>query len=353
MTVVCTVTIEGTPGDFQCGDQPVLDAAIAAGIQVPYNCRGGACGTCKAQVLEGAVEHGWVMGFAITDEERAAGKCLICASKPKTGRLVLRMLNQTTPTRDARTFVPQEYSARVVAAHNLTPAVRLLTVQLPAEQQFLFDGGMYMDLFLNGVDPPRPYSIVTAPAPDGTAPQGMISFVVARHEHGLASTRLHEDFVPGDELRLQGPYGSFRLPADSNEVLLLLAGSTGLAPLLSLATEALERGYTKPIELWFSARTRRDVFFLDELQRLAHRFSNFEFKVFITRAAVDEPLPASWRKGRLTNYLPQCGPLVRTARTLIAGSSEFVDACRAAVLACGAEAGAVLTEAYTPKLPGR
>jgi CDP-4-dehydro-6-deoxyglucose reductase, E3 len=345
----CSVTIEGSPCSFQCGDEYVLDAAIAAGLIVPYNCRGGACGTCKAQVVEGTVEHGWVMGFAISDEERSQGKCLICSSKPKSDRLVLRMLNSTALAQEGRAFIPQEYGALVVAAHHLTPSVRMITVQMPPDRPFSFDGGMYMDIRLHGVDPPRPYSIATAPAHDGMPPEGMISFLIARHEHGVASTRLHEAICAGDTLRLHGPYGTFRLPESTQGLVLLLGGGTGLAPLISVATQALERGYRQPIELWFSVRTRRDVFFVSELQRLASRYSYFSFRLFLTRADRTETLPEGWYRGRITQYLSRSAALVCAERVLIAGSPDFVRACHECVVAGGARAGSVLTETYDPK----
>jgi len=67
------VTIATTGQSFRCPkDELILDAGLEAGIALPHNCRGGACGTCKSQILEGEVDHGWVMSFAISDEEKAA-----------------------------------------------------------------------------------------------------------------------------------------------------------------------------------------------------------------------------------------------------------------------------------------
>ena len=87
----CRVTVAGTGQSFVCGaDQLILDAGLAAGIGLPHNCRGGACGTCKSEVLEGEVDHGWVMSFAISDEEKAAGRCLVCQSRPRSVRGIIR-----------------------------------------------------------------------------------------------------------------------------------------------------------------------------------------------------------------------------------------------------------------------
>jgi CDP-4-dehydro-6-deoxyglucose reductase len=62
----CRVTVENTGQSFDCpAGELILDAGLGAGIGLPHNCRGGASGTCKSQVLAGEVDPGWVMGFAI------------------------------------------------------------------------------------------------------------------------------------------------------------------------------------------------------------------------------------------------------------------------------------------------
>jgi len=87
----CLVTIAGTGQSFACDRGiTILDAGLIAGIGLPHVCRNGSCGTCKSQVIEGAVDHGWVEGYAITEAEKAAGKCLICQSKPASDHLVIR-----------------------------------------------------------------------------------------------------------------------------------------------------------------------------------------------------------------------------------------------------------------------
>jgi ferredoxin len=87
----CRVTIADSGQTFVCDTGfTILDAGLIAGIGLPHICRNGTCGTCKSQVIEGEVDHGWVRGFAITEQEKAAGKCLICQSKPASAKLVIR-----------------------------------------------------------------------------------------------------------------------------------------------------------------------------------------------------------------------------------------------------------------------
>ena len=65
----------------------VLDAAIDAGLDVPYACKGAVCCTCKARVVEGKVEM--AMNYALTDEEVADGYVLTCQTHPRSARVVI------------------------------------------------------------------------------------------------------------------------------------------------------------------------------------------------------------------------------------------------------------------------
>src|SRR5919106_6412255 len=188
----CRVTIADTGQTYLCDPgMAILDAGLIAGIGLPHNCRGGACGTCKSQVLEGSVDHGWVLSFAITDEEKAAGKCLICQSKPTSATLVIRPDGAMAPPGEALS-APIEAGGLLVASEALTPSIRRLMVALPKGLRLRYRAGMHVELRTPGAGKPRTYSIATAPGDDGLPPDGLLEFFVTRHAGGLASGWLHD-----------------------------------------------------------------------------------------------------------------------------------------------------------------
>jgi ring-1,2-phenylacetyl-CoA epoxidase subunit PaaE len=65
----------------------VVDAALAAGVRVPYSCKGGMCCTCRAKLVEGEVTM--VRNFSLERWEMEAGFVLTCQSQPTTARVVL------------------------------------------------------------------------------------------------------------------------------------------------------------------------------------------------------------------------------------------------------------------------
>jgi NAD(P)H-flavin reductase/ferredoxin len=343
-TAATLVTVLDTGQTFRCPlDELILDAGLEAGIGLPHNCRGGACGTCKSQILEGEVDHGWVMSFAISDDEKAAGKCLICQSRPLTPRLVIRPDNAMAPAEDAPP-APIHATGQVIAAEPVTPSVRRLVIALPPGLRLRFRAGMHVELKTPGVAKPRTYSMACAPDEQGLAPDGLLEFFVTRHDGGQASGWLHGERL-GEAIELHGPYGNFRLPEEARGPVLCLAGGSGLSPVLSIARGALATGFAQPVKLILSVRDRSEAFALDALHALARRHANFSYLVTLSRAS---DAPAGWRLGRIPEWLGQELPDLSSWHVLAAGPPAFVDACALAARARGAAESHILTDSVTP-----
>jgi len=344
------VTVENTGESYSCpADTVLLDAALAAGIHMPHNCRGGACGTCKAKLVEGSVDHGWVMSFAITDEEKDQGYCLCCQSKPRSPTIRLQMVNDMQPRQAGEALiVPAEVTTEIVAAHPVTPSVLRLAVALPQGVRFRYRPGMNMEFLLPGIEPARPYSIADAPDGEGSPPDGHMTFYITRHQEGRASGWLHENARTGGSLNLRGPYGEFALPASHDGPILALAGGTGLSPILSVLGRALADGLARPVRLLFSVREQRELFACDDLARLARRHANFTWQATLTR----DTTPGSWARGRIPDLLLNREAVDLTGHAvLVAGSPSFVDACAAAAQARGADAATVVVDSFLPRAP--
>jgi CDP-4-dehydro-6-deoxyglucose reductase len=97
----------------------ILDAALSQGVALPHQCRGASCGECKARVVSGRVDHGWSLGFAITDEEKAEGLCLCCQARPLTPLVEIETLRPVAGDAPA----VKQVGAQVVALTRLTPRI--------------------------------------------------------------------------------------------------------------------------------------------------------------------------------------------------------------------------------------
>lgn len=220
------IEVEGV-GTVDCRDgDTVLRACLRTGIGFPYGCNVGSCGNCKFTLLDGRVEHlrtdppGW------TERDRERGRWLGCQARPAGDvRVRVRLDDDMIPP-----HLPARRMGRLAEVLPLTRELSEFAFEV--EGSDAFEPGQYALLWLEGVDGGRPYSMCNLP---GT---GRWRFLVRRVPGGGATTILFDRMRIGDELLIDGPYGSAFLRADGLRDLLLVAGGSGLSPILSIARAA-------------------------------------------------------------------------------------------------------------------
>ena len=161
MTAEYQITVEPLGREITCReDQTVLDACLRAGIWVPHSCTHGTCATCKAEVLDGDVEHGEASPYALMDFERDEGKFLPCVARPRSD-LVFEAdvdVDETIPV-----HAVQDYTATLVELADVANGTRRLVFEL--DRDLVFNAGQYMSLEIPGHDGvTRTYSMANPPA---------------------------------------------------------------------------------------------------------------------------------------------------------------------------------------------
>jgi ferredoxin-NADP reductase len=208
----------------------------------------------------------------------------------------------------------------------------------------------------DGYSAQRSYSVASAPAPDG------LELTVQRLEDGEVSPYLAGIAVPGDQLELRGPIGGwFTWPEDDPRPLLLLAGGSGIVPLMSMIRTHAQVKSQAPLQLIYSARTPADVIYAEELSERA-RVSPLTVVTFLyTRLTRWRKTPARSDSqvsvpkipgyaGRLsadvlarTAFPPELNPAVYAC-----GPSGFVEAASDLLVAAGYAPGTIKTERFGP-----
>lgn len=232
--------------------------------------------------------------------------------------------------------VPQDDMCyEVLTSERVTPSVVELRLR-PRTAPLSYRAGQYVLLCdAAGALPQRSYSIANAPRLDG-----YISLLVTRVEGGAISTWVHERLRPGDEVSLSGPYGTFLPAPDTTSPLLLLAGGSGLAPMRAIAQASLAEHPSRPVSLFFSARTMCDAIDCDVFGALQRSHTSFRYLLTLTR---DSHVALH---GRIPDLLPTAIGSTAAQEVFIAGSPGFVAACATSVRSLGAHPFSVHTEPF-------
>jgi CDP-4-dehydro-6-deoxyglucose reductase, E3 len=254
-----TITVRPAERSFTVErDEPILAAAIRAGIGMPYGCRDGACGSCKSKLLEGRVIHGIHQSRALSPDEEAQGLILPCCAAPQTDCVV-----QVRTVPGAGEYPVLKMPCRVRAIERPAPDVALLKLQLPANQVLRYRAGQYIEFILRDGSR-RSYSMANAAHLLGSPPA--IELHLRHMPGGKFTDHVFGAIKEKDILRLEGPWGSFFL-RESNKPIVLLASGTGFAPIKAIIEQLAHDANQRAAVLYWGARSRADLY----LQRWAEQ----------------------------------------------------------------------------------
>ncbi|MFT0850967.1 CDP-6-deoxy-delta-3,4-glucoseen reductase [Achromobacter sp. F4_2707] len=280
------VTVLPSQHEFTVEDgQSVLDAALAAGIVLPYSCRNGACSTCKGRVVEGSYEGGPNTAQIVSEEEREQGYTLFCQAKPLSDLTI-----EAHEVRMASDIQIRKMPSRIVEMEKLADDVMVLKVQLPASDPFRFYPGQYLDFILRD-GKRRSYSMATPPN------EANLVELHIRHTPGGAFTD-HVFGVGATQMKLreiqrvEAPLGSFFL-RKSDKPAVFLASGTGFAPIKAMIEHMIAVGDKRPVHLYWGGRRPVDLY----MDGLAREWEN-QLPGFRYFPVVSEALPEDNWQGR-------------------------------------------------------
>lgn len=290
----------------------LLTALADNGLFVSSACGGGGtCGQCKVKVNSGGGEILATELSHISKREAAHGERLACQVSIKH--------NMNIEVEDS-VFGVKKWECTVKSNHNVATFIKELVLELPKGEEIKYRAGGYIQIecpahvskysdfnveerfrddwdkfnlwrYVSIVKEPalRAYSMASYPeekeimlnvriatpppgAPDSVPPGIMSSFIF--------------NLKPGDKCIVSGPYGEFFAKDTQNEMV-FIGGGAGMAPMRSHIFDQLRRLKSKrKMSFWYGARSKREMFYVEDFDMLAKENDNFEWHV-----ALSDPLP--------------------------------------------------------------
>jgi ferredoxin-NADP reductase len=234
--------------------------------------------------------------------------------------------------------------ATVTAIHAETPTVRSLSLAVPSWSGHR--AGQHVDLRLtaeDGYSVERSYSIASEPERTGE-----IEIAVERIDGGEVSPFLHEVVVVGDRIELRGPIGGYFVWESAlGGPLFLVAGGSGVVPLMAMLRHRARSESRVPTRLLFSSRHAEEIIYRDELDRLASDADGLEVVHTLTRSQ-----PPGWSgfarridERMLADVLE---PLGISARAYICGPTALVETAADGLVRLGLQPDRIRTERFGP-----
>ncbi len=300
----------------------LLEAALRDEMPVPYECRNGGCGECKAALLYGRVDYGTYQETALTDEERAAGKVLLCCAMPLSDVEI-----EYVPTETPGKVPVRVYTARIAKLNRLSHDVMQVKLKVQGDEVPWFYAGQYINVLLPDGQK-RSFSFATAPHE-----RDHIELQVRLVPGGLFTPRLFNEMKEGDTLEFEGPLGSFFLREDSEKPIIFVAGATGFAPVKSMVEHAFHGGLKRQMYLYWGVRRLRDLYLPDLPREWAREHPNFHFVPVLSEPAAED----NWtgRTGLVHEAILADFPDLSNHQIYACGSAAMVETAHPAFMAHG------------------
>ncbi|MCE1236308.1 MAG: FAD-binding oxidoreductase [Hyphomicrobiales bacterium] len=236
--------------DVSAEEDTLLRGALRAGVGFPHDCNVGGCGNCRFDLVDGEMETLWPEAPGLSDRDRRRGKRLACQSRP-LGDCTIRV----RPADEYRPVAPPRRMTGVLRRRAaLTADIAEFVFETAEPARFV--AGQYALLRPPGVEGVRAYSMSNL-ANDA----GEWRFVVRRTPQGRGSAAMFEDVRIGDTLAIDGPYGHAHFREGAPRDVVLIAGGSGIGPIVSIARAAIRATPSRRVLVFEGARTRADLCF--------------------------------------------------------------------------------------------
>ena len=226
-----------------------------------------------------------------------------------------------------------------------THDTKTLRFQVPKERRFRAKPGQFLTFqwTIDGRRVTRSYTISSSPIHED-----YVEITPKRIENGYASLFLNERAKPGLIVEASGPYGRFYFDENVHKSIVLIAAGSGITPMISILCYIDDLELTTPVKLLYCVRTRVDVIFQNELERLGSSLPNFKYEVCLSR-----PDP-TWKgsSGRLTEELAyQYVSDLNSPTFFLCGPKGFMDNARQILSTLGVNQDRILQESFGESKP--
>lgn len=251
-------------------DQTVLDAALDAGIVLPYSCKSGTCSTCRGKIVSGDYDAGQAPKNVLEPEQLEQGFTLLCQAKALSDMVI-----EAQVVGVAGDIQVRKMPARIMEIKDVADGIKIVNLQLPASQFFNYHPGQYLEFIMRD-GKRRSYSMANAPSETN-----LVELHIRHVPGGAFTDQLFGITEPAIKeraiVRTEGPFGTSFLNETSDKSIIFVASGTGFAPIKAMMQRLIETGSKRQVYLYWGGRRPHDIYMQDLAKQWESELSNYKF----------------------------------------------------------------------------
>jgi Na+-transporting NADH:ubiquinone oxidoreductase subunit F len=311
----CSITVNGEREFTVDGGRNLLSILTDEKLFIPSACGGrGTCGLCKLKVLDGAGPLLPTEEPYLDKDERASNVRLACQVKVRN---------------DLKIEIPQgllairEYTCKCTDIQDLTHDMKQFRFELVEPKRMDYIPGQYIQLLTpvyekSSEEVYRAYSIASDPA-DKSA----IELIIRLVPGGICTTYCFDYLKVGDEVKMNGPYGDFRL-SETEAPIVFIAGGSGMAPIKCMLHEIRNTHNKRKATYYFGANKIEELCLSDLMRQFETELAHFEYMPVV--AAPEENERWDGERGLVTEAVERNLKDAEESEAYLCGSPGMIDA---------------------------
>jgi Na+-transporting NADH:ubiquinone oxidoreductase subunit F len=312
---LCKITVNDERDYTVDGGGSLLSLLTGEKLFIPSACGGrGTCGLCKLKVLEGAGPLLPTEEPYLDKDERTSNVRLACQVKVR---------NDLKIEIPEELFAIREYTCKCTDIQDLTHDMKQFRFELIEPKTIDYIPGQYIQLLTpvyekSSEEVYRAYSIASDPAE-----KNIIELIIRLVPGGICTTYCFEYLKVGDEMKMNGPYGDFRL-SETESPMVFIAGGSGMAPIKCMLHEMKNTNNRRKAVYFFGANAVRELCLGDLMNQFESELADFTYIPVV--AAPEENEKWKGEKGLVTQAVERNLKDADEYEAYLCGSPGMIDA---------------------------
>ncbi len=320
----------------------IVQGSLTKNIKLPFSCRSGVCGTCKAKIIQGNVHANNKINHVLTESDVNNNIILMCQAEPVSDLLELEIISPMP--RQIQSGKPREIISEILSVKQITPEVIDISISVSKRFYFNLNQLSYMEILIPGLEIKEKYYISNFDKKNNQSNDGVINILVIKSKNLDVNEYLNKNLIAGEVITLKGPYADNNFPNFLTKPTLLLTNHTNIIKTLIIVNQLLSSGCNFPIMLISYFNDKKNIFLMEEMHKLQFLYKNFSYK--ITLRNQDRSNTNRFLLGSISKVINKIFPDLSSHYIYINGDESFLIKIRKKIIELEAKEENIYTDLY-------
>ena len=259
----------------------IIQASLDKNIKLPFSCRSGVCGTCKAKVLRGEVILNSKINHVLTEFDKENNIILTCQAEAKSDLLELEILSPVK--KQVEVGKPKELISEILSVKQVTLDIKLINVSVSKRFATKPNTLSYMEILIPGIEDNNKYYIFNNYNKENLQHEGELILYISHSQNLNINKYLNKTLIAGEIITLKGPYLDKNIPIFLNLPTLFLSNNTHVIKTLNIIRQLLRTGFKEPIMFISNFADTKSIILMEEMHKLQFEYKNFTYKITLLK----------------------------------------------------------------------